>query len=59
MKKTVLYLRHPNIIHKDPALGLRAFFVVRSLQTDYSGRAVWGMNCLRPLEHWEREFAST
>jgi hypothetical protein len=21
---------------------------------DHSGRAVWSMNCLHPLEHWDR-----
>jgi hypothetical protein len=21
---------------------------------DHSGRVVWGMNCLRPLERWDR-----
>jgi hypothetical protein len=25
---------------------------------DQSGRAVWGMNRLRPLEHWDRGFGS-
>jgi hypothetical protein len=25
---------------------------------DYSGRAVYGMNCLRPLERWDRRFES-
>jgi hypothetical protein len=25
---------------------------------DHSGRAVWVMNCLRPLEHWDRVFES-
>jgi hypothetical protein len=28
------------------------------LSADHSGRAVWGMNCLRPLEHWDRGFES-
>jgi hypothetical protein len=25
---------------------------------DHSGRAVYGMKCLRPLEHWDRGFES-
>jgi hypothetical protein len=25
---------------------------------DHSGRAVYGMNCLLPLEHWDRGFES-
>jgi hypothetical protein len=25
---------------------------------DHSGRAVYGMKCLRPLEHWHRGFES-
>jgi hypothetical protein len=25
---------------------------------DHSGRTVWGMNCLRPLERWDRGFES-
>jgi hypothetical protein len=27
-------------------------------QADHSGRAFWGMNCLRSLEHWDRGFES-
>jgi hypothetical protein len=26
--------------------------------SDHSGRAVWGTNCLRSLEHWDRGFQS-
>jgi hypothetical protein len=34
------------------------FVSVYSSQSDHSGRAVWGMNCLRSLEHWDRGFES-
>jgi hypothetical protein len=29
-----------------------------SLNADHSGRAVWGMNCIRPLKHWGHVFKS-
>jgi hypothetical protein len=32
------------------------YFVCMHVCTDYSGRAVWGMNCLRLLGSWDRGF---
>jgi hypothetical protein len=31
---------------------------IKMWKADHGGRAVWGMNCLRPLERWDRGFES-
>jgi hypothetical protein len=37
---------------------LCVYFQTNLLTADHSGRAVYGMKCLRPLEHWDRKFES-
>jgi hypothetical protein len=37
---------------------LRKFNLLFSVIADHSGRVVYGMNCLRPLERWDRGFES-
>jgi hypothetical protein len=45
---------HPNLYHI-----LIALLTVSVLtHADHSGRAVYGMKCLRSLEHWDRGFES-
>jgi hypothetical protein len=34
------------------------FYSVTTVRADHSGRVVWGMNCLRSLEHRDRRFES-
>jgi hypothetical protein len=34
------------------------FYSVTTIRADHSGRAVWGMNCLRSLERRDRRFES-
>jgi hypothetical protein len=39
-------------------IDLGLYFTTDGKFPDHSGRAVYGMNCLRPLEHWDRGFES-
>jgi hypothetical protein len=40
--------------------GIASSLIVAALNSaEHSGRAVEGMNCLRPLKHWNRGFDPT
>jgi hypothetical protein len=52
------FLTYPRPAICIPHLTLFNFISVIRWRADHSGRAVWGMKCLRPLEHWGRGFES-
>jgi hypothetical protein len=52
-RKTVIFVR---IV---PRISNHTHFeILRWMSDDHSGRAVWGINCLRSLEHWDRGIES-
>jgi hypothetical protein len=55
------FKRTTDYIHayfSNSALTSSHFMLCDLRSADHIGRAVWGMNCLRPLENWGRGFES-